>query len=584
MRDLTKSLLSYSWAMSLFGARQLASLVDPRNLGGGGASLDAVTRAAKAQLEGLFADAFHAGDELQRRLVDTMFGVFDPRLWAAPGGAAASGVHGLDDGGDSALAFSGEGTLQFGQDGRIVFESKSGGDLRVVFDVSYLNEPENANRWYSWYDLPAQPFHDAWASNHTTSPTTVRAQAAATWGSSDGGSVGFSGPALLNLARYQEGPSVFLLSVAGNVAGGSGRYSGLLGGATFLGRGILPSGAPFAPGAELRCDAVATFRLVRQADVEFPSAAWNYQLQTIDVQGPGGKGFEMSYVEAGSGEPFVFLHGNPNWSYTWRNIFPHLVGLGCCYSPDLIGMGPGSKPEDASFGFQDHIQFIESFISRKGLRNITLVMHDWGSAIGFDYASRHPDNVRGLIFMEAVYKSYPQWSTFPEPDAPQFVRENFRLFREGYPSKDSFGYKAIVDQNIFIEVLTPSIMGRAVTQEEMEWTRLPYREKVNREVIWRWVNEIPIEGQPAAVARIVDGYIPWLVGTDLPKLLIYVVPGMIITSDSVRWLQQNLKNLVSVNVGPGLHYPHETNPYLVGTAMAEWYRNLPAVRTGSPAR
>src|SRR5262249_12351487 len=142
------------------------------------------------------------------------------------------------------------------------------------------------------------------------------------------------------------------------------------------------------------------------------------------------------------------------------------------------------------------------------------------------------------------------------------------------------GYKSIVSDNVFVNFLTPMVTGRAVSQAEMRKNREPFEDPKSREIIWRWVNEIPIEGQPAKVAETVDGYHAWLTETDLPKLLLYVSPGMILTADSVRWMKANLTNITAINVGSGLHYPHETNPFVVAEELARWYSGIP--RRGMP--
>lgn len=618
MRDLTKALLRYSWATSLFGLRQMARMADPRLYTGGEdegavAAFDSVARTTEEQLGESLRQAFRAGDQLGGRMVDTFFGAAGAAVpaWSGRGGAAdrrggtggealpggggrptgrpgtgrwidagpavpypgapPAGGRPADGGAAEPVRFRAVGVCHFAEDGRLSVEATAGGEvLNVVVESSFLAQPENANRWYQWFDQPQLgPLYDPFAADHRADPTAPRATAKVTLARSDGSVLSAEGPAQVNLARRKSGPSLLFLGVQGLLDDGG------IGGVSVTASAELPIDAGFDPGTSFAVTASLAGEVVRRDEVAVAPAAWSYSFDTIEVSAKDGRRFQMSYVEVGSGEPIVFLHGNPNWSYTWRNIFPHLEPLGRCLSPDLIGMGPDPTPDEAGFGFLDHIHFVDQFIEKKGLRNITFVLHDWGSAIGFDYAMRHEDNVRALLFMEAVYKSYPTWEAFPEPDAPALVRQNFRAFREGYPSKDSLGYEMIVRQNVFLDVLTPVITGRALTDEEMVWLKKPYQSEVNREVIWRWVNEIPIAGQPPAITALVDRYHQWLLGTDLPKLLIYTVPGMIVTAESVRWLETNLKNLTSVNAGSGLHYPHETNPELVGRAMADFVRALP---------
>jgi haloalkane dehalogenase len=569
MRELMKSMLSLPWAMLLFGVRQAANLVAPREAT---LAFDAVTQAAEAQLGSTFKGVYQAGDQLQRGMVDLMF-----RFLSPDPPAPAS-----DQQQEEAVVRYTAGQARFTQDGTIVVQSKlykpdgeENGSCEVVFDIGYVLAPENANRWYQWFDLPPRPSYDPLKPDHKADPNEIRAQARATWTFRDGSRVTATGPAFFNLARFKDGSSIFFHSFVGTVTSGSGRYHNATGKSISQGSAHLEKETSFGPGSEFPVQTVASLQLIQQADIVDPSPAWPYQFKTIKVQGRTGESFDMSYIEEGMGDPIVFLHGNPNWSYTWRNVIPYLMPLGRCIAIDFIGMDPHQlTPQVLEFTFEDHLQFFNDFVAEKDLKNMTLVIHDWGSAIGFDYAMRHEDNVKAVVFMEMIYKNYPNWQTFPEPDAPELVRQNFKAFREGYPSKASFGYRQIVENNVFIDVLTPTITGRTVTEAEMVQLRQPFTEPRSREAIWRWVNEIPIEGQPKYTSQVVERYHVWLQQTNLPKLFIYTVPGMIITQDSAQWIETHLKNLTAVNIGPGLHYPHETNPDLVGRTIAQWYHRL----------
>jgi haloalkane dehalogenase len=599
MREFTKSTLSFSWAMSLFGIRQLASLAGLGAPQGAieqppsaTAAFDQVTRATAEQFGGSLETVFRTGDWLQRGMTDLMFGFAgsdscgqrradDPTSdgrWRPDAVREADGRQR-----EEVITRRTEGTGRFTEDGKIVLttavygqDGRDDGYQETVFDVSYVLDPQMMNVWYQWFDLPRDDYFDPYKPDHKAAPMEVRAQTETTWTCADRSSISTSGPAFFNLARFKDGSSIFFLTVAAGVKSGTGRYLGVEGIQTSLGSALIERGAAFGPGSVFRVRTTETFRVIRRADMEIAAPEWPYRLDSIKVENERGQSFDMSYVDVGSGDPILFLHGNPSWSYVWRNIIPHLSPLGRCIAPDLVGMGPSPKPDELNFTYVDHVQFINDFIRKLGLKNITFVVHDWGTALGFDYASDNEANVKGLAFMEAVYKSYPDWQTFPEPDAPQLVRDNFRTFREGYPDKNSAGYKMIVEQNVFLDVLTPTVMGRAVPRVEMDWDREPFKEPKSREVIWRWVNQIPVAGMPEETTRAVDKYHAWLLRTNLPKLLLYVSPGMILTADSVRWLRDNLTNLTLINVGPGLHYPQETNPYLVGTEIAGWYRGLPS--------
>ena len=287
------------------------------------------------------------------------------------------------------------------------------------------------------------------------------------------------------------------------------------------------------------------------------SAEFTYEPRYIMVHGS-----RVHYVESGSGDPFLFLHGNPTSSYLWRNVIPHLTSHGRCIAMDLIGMGRSDKP-NIEYRFVDHARYVDGFIEQMGLRNITLVIHDWGSALGFHYAMRNEKNVKGIAFMEAILKT-STWEDFP----PGF-RMGFKLFRTPL-----VGWLMIAGLNIFVEKILPKATVRKLTKEEMDRYRAPLRRMQDRTPVWRWPNEIPIEGRPADVAEIVDAYNRWLQGTDMPKLLFFAHPGGIIAAPMVAWCRQHLKNLATVDIGKGIHYLQEDNPHLIGRELAKWYEKL----------
>ena len=274
-------------------------------------------------------------------------------------------------------------------------------------------------------------------------------------------------------------------------------------------------------------------------------------------------GSRIHYVEEGSGDPILFLHGQPTSSYLWRNIIPHVTSLGRAIAPDLIGMGKSDKP-DIEYSFFDHVKYVEGFIEKMGLKNITLVIHDWGSALGFYYAMRHPENLKGLAFMEAILAPIPSWDGFPEE-----IKEMFQAFRT-----PEVGWDLIVNQNIFVEQVLPGLVAREMSQAEMDHYREPFIEPSSRKPVWRWPNEIPIAGDPPEVVEAVSAYNQWLQQSDLPKLLFYGAPGILGSPQMVEWSIQNLKNLKTVDIGPGIHFLQEDNPHLIGAELAEFYKGL----------
>jgi haloalkane dehalogenase len=271
----------------------------------------------------------------------------------------------------------------------------------------------------------------------------------------------------------------------------------------------------------------------------------------------------MYYEEQGEGKPVLFLHGNPTSSFLWRNVIPHVAGAGRCIAPDLIGMGRSDKP-DLDYRFVDHARYVDGFIDALGLEDLALVVHDWGSALGFHYARRNEGNVRGLAFMEAILAPVPAWEAFPERR-----REMFQAFRT-----PEVGWDLIAKQNVFVERTLPGAVMRKLTDEEMDAYRAPFPDEASRKPVWRWPNEIPIEGEPADVAEIVGAYNRWLQETQLPKLLFYAEPGALVPRPMVEWARSALSNLQTVDLGNGIHYLQEDHPDAIGREVARWVAAL----------
>ena len=273
-------------------------------------------------------------------------------------------------------------------------------------------------------------------------------------------------------------------------------------------------------------------------------------------------GSKMHYVEEGSGDPVLFLHGNPTSSYLWRNVIPHVSPLARCIALDLIGMGKSDKP-DIEYRFFDHSKYVEGFIEALGLRNITFVIHDWGSALGFHYARRHEDNTKGLAFMEAIVRPLT-WDEFPEQ-----ARQMFQAFRT-----PEVGENMLINQNMFVEQVLPMSILRKLTDEEMDRYREPYVDPPSRKPVWRWPSEIPIDGEPADVAEAARAYSEWFGKSDVPKLLLYAQPGALIRGPLLEWCRNNMRNLKALDIGAGSHFVQEDQPHAIGEAIAEWYKGL----------
>jgi len=275
------------------------------------------------------------------------------------------------------------------------------------------------------------------------------------------------------------------------------------------------------------------------------------------------KGYQMRYVESGEGAPIVFLHGNPTSSYLWRNIIPYCTPLGRCIAPDLIGMGDSQKLSSSgpdSYRFIEHRDYLDALLDHLGVHdNVTLVLHDWGSALGFDWANRHRSAVKGIVYMEAIVKTI-NWDEWPRSMKPIF--EGFRS-----PAGDAM----VLDDNVFIKQVLPASIIRKLSTEEMTEYRRPFLQPgEDRRPMLTWPRQIPIEGEPADVTAIVDSYSKWLSQSDLRKLFINADPGAILRGparDYCRtWLNQS-----EVTV-KGIHFIQEDSADEIGEAIVNWLK------------
>ena len=268
---------------------------------------------------------------------------------------------------------------------------------------------------------------------------------------------------------------------------------------------------------------------------------------------------EISYVDTGAGEPVVFLHGNPTSSYLWRNVIPHVEGLGRCLAPDLVGMGDSGAAPDGSYRFVDHARYLDAWFEALGLTNVTLVVHDWGSALGFYWAYRHPERVRGIAYMEAVVRplTWEEWRD-----------ESRQIFQD---LRSEAGEEMVLEKNLFIEGILPSAVLRDLTEEEMNVYRRPYLEPgESRRPTLTWPRELPINGEPEDVVSIVDDYSEWLAQSDVPKLFVNAEPGAILTG-SQREFCRTWPNQEEVTVR-GAHFVQEDSPHEIGEAVATFVR------------
>lgn len=277
-------------------------------------------------------------------------------------------------------------------------------------------------------------------------------------------------------------------------------------------------------------------------------------------------GKRMAYVEVGDGDPIVFLHGNPTSSYLWRNIITHVAGAGRCIAPDLIGQGDSDKLDDSgpgSYRYVEHRRYLFGLLEQLGVTSeVTLVVHDWGSALGFDWAAQHPDSVKGVCYMEAIVRPLEGWDEWPE---------NARGIFQGFRSEA--GEEMVLVKNLFVEGVLPAAILRDLTPEEHDEYRRPFVEPgESRRPTLTWPREIPIGGQPADVVAIVADYASFMTKAGFPKLFINAEPGAILR-DSQREFCRSWPNQTEVTVA-GQHFVQEDAPDEIGTALSDWYTSL----------
>ena len=276
-------------------------------------------------------------------------------------------------------------------------------------------------------------------------------------------------------------------------------------------------------------------------------------------------GKRLAYTESGSGDPIIFLHGNPTSSYLWRNITPYLESQGRCVCIDLIGMGDSDKldnPDENSYRFEEHYHYVSAAIeSLTNGKNITFVLHDWGSALGFNWCYHNPESVKGITYMEAIVKemTWEDWQ-----DEAKGIFQGFR---------SDAGESLVLEKNYFVERVLPGSIIRKLSDEEMEEYRRPFiNEGEDRRPTLSWPREIPINNHPENVCAIVNRYAEWMLTNDLPKLFINAEPGAI-TTGRIRDFCRSWKNQTEITV-KGIHFIQEDSPDEIGNAISSWYKNI----------
>ena len=292
------------------------------------------------------------------------------------------------------------------------------------------------------------------------------------------------------------------------------------------------------------------------------SSDFKYSKSFITVNGKN-----LAYVDSGEGDPIVFLHGNPTSSYLWRNIMPHLEGMGRLVAPDLIGMGDSDKLDNSGPGrytFIEHAEYLYALLEELNLNNVTLVIHDWGSALGFNWAALNPEKVKSIVYMEAITGPIESWDDWPEQ-----ARNIFQLFRS------DAGEELILEKNFFVERVFAGDVGmhRALKKQELDSYIKPFeKEGESRRPTLTWPRQIPIEGEPAEVVEIAKNYAQFMSETQLPKLFINADPGSILIGKQ-RELARKWPNQKEVTVKGG-HFIQEISPDEIGKSIKEFLIGL----------
>lgn len=289
-------------------------------------------------------------------------------------------------------------------------------------------------------------------------------------------------------------------------------------------------------------------------------AAWAAEKKFVEVFGQ-----KMAYIERGEGKPFVFVHGNPTSSYLWRNVIPHVEGQGRVIVPDHMGMGDSDKlpaTVEGRYKLVTHAKYFAEFMRQiDAQQDVTLVLHDWGGAVGFDWAFHNQGSLRGIAYMETFVKPL-EWEDLPEDFHPTLKAV-----------RSDEGEQLVLQENMFIEGMLPGVTGRPLTEEEMDEYRRPYLNAGDdRLPTLQWAREVPINGSPADVAERISNYSAWLETTQVPKLFVDAEPGVFITGNT-RAFARSLPNQ-TIAQAKGLHFMQEDDPDTIGAAVSSFVSGL----------
>jgi haloalkane dehalogenase len=288
--------------------------------------------------------------------------------------------------------------------------------------------------------------------------------------------------------------------------------------------------------------------LMEKIATDFP-----YQSKYIDIFNS-----KMHYIEEGQGDPILLLHGVPTSSYLWRNVIPHLSPLGQCIAVDLIGMGKSDKP-NIEYTIHDHIKYIEKFIETLNLKKLVIIMHGWGSIVGFHYAMHHENNCKGLVF----YESYLRSINGEDVSLPYL--EQIAMLEE---------QDILHHGTVFVDQVLPQGMMRPLMPEEVAFYRAPFLATGSGKPLHQYLQELPRHYGKSYVDDIIAEYSKKLTQSKIPKLMLYSIPGFITTIATAMWAKKHLPNLEVADVGEAFHYAQESNPILMGETISVWLQGI----------
>jgi len=307
---------------------------------------------------------------------------------------------------------------------------------------------------------------------------------------------------------------------------------------------------------------LVTTPFVHAQEAKLPSPAISEEL-TIERKSVDVLNTTMSYLEDGSGSPVLYIHGNPTSAYLWRNIIPYTADTNRSIAVDLVGMGHSGKPE-IGYSYEDHYRYLAAFIDTLGLDDITIVAHDWGAALAWDYARQNPDRVVRIAFMEGVLPP-----SFPITDISVMGETGQVLTALRDPDQ---GREMVIEGNMFVEQMLPGFVNRPLGETAMAEYRAPYVTKEDRLPTLQWPRELPIEGEPVSTTMAMVKILDFMLATEIPTLFLYASPGVVGPPEVADWYATNLRDVETAYVGQGFHFLQEDQPEAIGRALSDWMR------------